>query len=79
MKKGFLALIVFFGLGSHGIANAATPVTDAMAQKYFENCLAGAQKEGTMTAATQKKILRLYRHQYAEINDARRYSNPYKS
>ena len=36
-------------------AKAATPITTEMAEKYFSNCVSGAQKDGTMTAENQKR------------------------
>ncbi len=34
---------------------AGTAITDDIANKYFENCVTGAQKQGTMTPNTQKR------------------------
>lgn len=35
---------------------AGTPITNDMAQKYFNNCVAGAQKEGTMVPQNQQRF-----------------------
>jgi len=55
MKKTTLTLTLLLGIVLYGTSNAATPITDIMAEKYFANCITGAQKEGTMTTNTQKK------------------------
>ncbi len=55
MKKiSVLTLLVFaviLPLSVHG----ATPITNEISEKYFQNCVAGAKKEGTMTTDTQNR------------------------
>ncbi|MBL8641065.1 MAG: hypothetical protein JNL76_03010 [Alphaproteobacteria bacterium] len=38
-----------------GSSVSGTPITDEMSSKYFSNCVASAQKEGTMTKETQNQ------------------------
>lgn len=56
MKNTFKILgLLMFLLSYSAPIWADTPVTDEIAQRYFNNCVAGAQKEGTMTPDTQKR------------------------
>lgn len=56
MKK-FLLMTALLFVANIPVASqaAGTPITGEMADKYFKNCVAGAQKDGTMSPETQKK------------------------
>lgn len=49
-----LLCVTSFPSLSHA-ASAGTPITDEIAKKYFDNCVMGAQKEGTMTPENQQR------------------------
>ena len=56
MKKFLLITTIIFTATIPALSYAAgTPITDDIAKKYFDNCVSGAQKEGTMTPATQQR------------------------
>lgn len=56
MKKILLLTIIIIATTIPALSYAAgTPVTDEIAKKYFDNCVAGAQQQGTMTPATQQR------------------------
>ena len=51
--KIICAVILAFAFSFPAFAD--TPITDAVASAYFENCMQGLQKQDTMTPDTQKK------------------------
>lgn len=55
MAKLLALPLLLLALMSSPTSQAGTPITDQMAEKYFENCISGAQKEGTMGPESQKK------------------------
>lgn len=48
-KHYFQFLVIFFLTASLQSAAHATPINNAMADKYYLNCVAGGQQEGTMS------------------------------
>lgn len=56
MKKLLLMTTLFFATVSPSFSFAAgTEITGEMAEKYFANCVANAEKEGTMSKDSQNK------------------------
>lgn len=56
MKKILLMTAILFVANIPASSHAeGTAITGEMAEKYFANCVTGAEKEGTMTPDSQKK------------------------
>ena len=56
MKKILLMTAILFVANFPSLSHAAgTQITPEMADKYFLNCVAGAEKEGTMTKENREK------------------------
>ncbi len=56
MKKLLLMMALLFIATAPSLSYGAnTQITGEMTEKYFANCVAGAEKQGTMTPDSQKK------------------------
>lgn len=51
----FIMMMTFLLIASAPSYAAGTPITNEMAEKYFANCVANAEKDGTMSKDSQNK------------------------